>query len=619
MAKKVDKDELFEKLKKLYLRDMGVIREWRLQARRDYNFYNGHQFSDDDMRKFADLGINVQPFNRIFPVVNAVTGSEIQNRRTVRYIPRKQGDAIVDELLTNAAQWFRDVSHADTEDSDVFADAVICGLGGSEVLLDYETEAQGLPTINRLDPFAIVWDTNSKKANFLDAHHLFYEARITLEEAKAMFPDENEEDLNADWIDGLGDTLYKDYGLTATDDVDIFVTIVEARYKELEYYWVYTDLETGESMEVSNKDARKLKEMGYQVDKRHRYIVKKAFLGSKVLGDVEEPLAPRGSFGWNFITGYLDDYTRHYYGLVRSMVGAQSTYNDFWANMIRTVKSQVTPGLYIEENALLDVNSAGITLGDPAAVTILKDRGLSKIRVKDVPSLPPDYYNLFKESERALTQTTGLSEEFLGTRGVTQAGILEQQRKQSSLNILSSIFDSLSRYKRGQGKDILYLIQNFLSDGRLIRIVGKEGEKYIPLMQSDQTNLEYDIKVEDVPNTLNDKQSKFEMIMQIATSFKEYLPPEVMLKLLEYTPLDASLIAEIKEIVIKSKEEAEQKEQMAQMAKMGGGQQSPNPLPMQPQEGQVEMHPIEPQAPVEPNELGDVQEMIQQLQAREGN
>ncbi|MEL6088669.1 hypothetical protein AAFT18_01195, partial [Bartonella schoenbuchensis] len=78
------------------------------------------------------------------------------------------------------------------------------------------------------------------------------------------------------------------------------------------------------------------------------------------------------------------------------------------------------------------------------------------------------FFQLFNEARESLTHVTGLSAEFIGTREVNQANVLENTRRQSTLNLLAGLFDNLKLYRCRQGKIILYLIQNYLSDGRLI-------------------------------------------------------------------------------------------------------------------------------------------------------
>ncbi|MDD9333898.1 MAG: phage portal protein, partial [Bartonella sp.] len=128
-----------------------------------------------------------------------IVGAERNNKREVQFQPRQIGAAIPNELLTGAAEWFRDEAEAEYADSDAFQDMIICGMGWTDTRLDYETNPEGVPTVRRLDPLKMVWDANAVRSNLVDAQRLWYVDRKSIEDAKNLFPDMALEDLNADW------------------------------------------------------------------------------------------------------------------------------------------------------------------------------------------------------------------------------------------------------------------------------------------------------------------------------------------------------------------------------------------------------------------------------------
>src|SRR5690606_4710910 len=119
-------------------------------------------------------------------------------------------------------------------------------------------------------------------------------------------------------------------------------------------------------------------------------------------------------------------------------------------------------------------------------------------------------------------------------------------------------FDSLRRYRKRQGRIMLYLIQNHLADGRLIRIVGKGKEQYIPLVREQVASSKYDIIVDDSPTSPNEKERTWAIIMQMLPMVRDFLTPPMALELLDYSPLPASMVAGLKEAATTQQEQQSQ-------------------------------------------------------------
>ena len=121
-------------------------------------------------------------------------------------------------------------------------------------------------------------------------------------------------------------------------------------------------------------------------------------------------------------------------------------------------------------------------------VTYLKPGALSGANPKFAPKpqaqFPASTFQLMEFAITSLRDVTGVNVEILGSRaGAGQAASLDLQRKQSAMTILQPLFDSLRRYRKEQGRLLLYLIENYLSDGRLIKIVGADQAQYVPLVR----------------------------------------------------------------------------------------------------------------------------------------
>lgn len=569
-----DRDDLTKKLIGWYRQDMRHVVEWRKKGRECFEFYACDQWSEEDKRILDSQNRPAMTFNRIAPLVNAITGSEINNRREVQYLPREEGDARANEVLTAAGEWFREQTDAEDEESDMFEDAVIGGMGWSDTRLDFEEDPDGSPKITRLDPFKMGWDGDATKPNLEDARRLWYVDKKPLSEWQEMFPDVAPEMLNASWANTGEDDEKSPHDQNEAnfyqggqdqyleDPGKKLCTIVEFRWIEKVPYFRGPDLQTpGKLREYDEKQVAILRKdnPGFPAVRQYKKVVKRAFVGKQVLADPDQPLVPPGLFGWECVTGYRDKVKNHFYGVVRAAIDPQRWSNKFFSQVMYLLNSQSKGGVMAERGAFENDRDAeeSWTKADSITYTAKGALAAGKVQPKPVAQFPAGFFTLFQESKEAISQVTGLSPEFVGTREVDQAGVLEYQRRQSSLNLLASLFNSLRRYRKRQGRVMLYLIQNYLSDGRLVRIVGQDRKQYVPLTKEAVASSTYDIIIDDAPTSPNEKDRTWQILQAMLPMLKDMITPEVILEILPYTPLPASFVDKLKQ----------QAQQQAQMPK----------------------------------------------------
>jgi len=83
-------------------------KNWRTEAREDFDFYIGDQWNREDRQILEEELRPPITFNRVAPVINAVVGHEVSNRQEVRFYPREKGDDHPTEILTDALKWVDD-------------------------------------------------------------------------------------------------------------------------------------------------------------------------------------------------------------------------------------------------------------------------------------------------------------------------------------------------------------------------------------------------------------------------------------------------------------------------------------------------------------------------------
>jgi hypothetical protein len=66
--------------------------------------------------------------------------------------------------------------------------------------LDYDEDPAGLYIEESLDPLEMYWDSAARKKNLSDAKRMIRVRKMPLGDARQLFPDFNEYDLNAKWV-----------------------------------------------------------------------------------------------------------------------------------------------------------------------------------------------------------------------------------------------------------------------------------------------------------------------------------------------------------------------------------------------------------------------------------
>lgn len=557
-------DHDLEEFKSWFKADSMHSHDWRLESKEAYDFVAGTQWSQEDA---AYLKLSLRPlvtFNRIAPVVDSVTGLEVNNRQQVCYFPRHVGDAGMDELLTGAAKWCRDECQAEDEESDSFSDLVICGMGWTETKVTYDEDLDGKLVIDRQDPLLHYWDSGATKKNLSDARRVWYVKDIPLMQAEEMFPDSSPEDLHAEWAAGNGESADKPHNAQEApfyrndqsgniDRVKNHVRIAELQWWEHITIYRMIDPMSGKEIKLTSEEYEKLLKrfrlLGVpapQAIKQRSKKYWKAFIGGKVLQITDGP--EQGGFTRKCMTGKRDRNKASWYGLVRAMIDPQKWANKWLSQTMHILNTNAKGGLLAEPDAFENPQQAEDSWAQSDAITWLKRGGMGKIQEKPKGDLPSGMQNLMEFAIGSIRDVSGINLEMLGAADRNQPGILEHQRKQAAMTILAGLFDSLRRYRKEQGKLLLFYITTYLSDGRLIKIGGPDEAKYVPLIRNPDV-AEYDVVVDDMPNAVDVKEATW-AALQPMMPLLEKAPPKVLMSTLKYSPLPASLVGEITDAVM---------------------------------------------------------------------
>lgn len=574
----------FETLKSWVSADWQALSEWREAAEKEYAFKDGHQWTDAEKADLEERSRVPVVFNRVQVILASVSGSEINNRTEVRFIPREIGDAKPNEILTAGAEWFRDEANAEDEESQAFEDDLVCGIGWTETLLDYTADTDGAPRVVRIDPLEMCWDAHSHRKGLQDATRMARVRPIPISEAKDMFPEADLADLNADWISAdkdegeehlqlIGDQ-YKSGRKGGGETSGSTVTVVQAQWRERVRAVEYVDPQDGERKEMPKGDWDKLAKVmpvDIAIPNRPvtRYVWKQAFLGKSGILLENQPCKDGSTF--KAITGNYDRKEKRFYGLLRVMMDPQKYANKWLSQTLHIINSNSKGGVMYEAGAVEDAGKFEEGWAAADSAVMVRDGALSqgKIQPKPQVQMPAALMQLTQFAISTIRDTSGVSLELMGMADRQQAGVLEYQRKQASMTTLAVYFDSLRFYRKQQGEVILSFLRDHIAPtGRLVRLVREGLAEYVPLATETGTR-KYDVIVDDSPAAPNEKERTWAIMESLMPVMREAgMGLEDWADVLDYSPLPSSFAEKLRAKAAEQKNKAHEDpaQQMAMQA-----------------------------------------------------
>lgn len=562
----VSDDPIVSKVYKCRKESDAFLGDWREHAKVWYDLVSNKQWTADekaDMEKKRRIPVQ---FNRIAAVINAVCGSEVSNRQEVKYLPRTMGDVNTNDILNSASQWARDETNAEDEESDAFRDLTICGYGWTESYMDYEETPEGKACVYRRSPFSMRYDPSSRRRNLADKKWVQADDYMSKEAIIARWGEDKFEEITVAPQVPDDDTTPHDAtnawkyenDQSGKDNKKGNYTVIHHCWYETKRAFRVLDAETQKIVEVDKDRLTEIKKIpefanikAVPFDKR---VYKYAFVcGSALLESGDSPC--QCGFPYECMTGYRNQTDGWFYGLAWPMEDPQKFANKFLSQLMHIFSSNAKGGLMVEKGAIDNQRKFEEDWAKADSIVTVAGGAISqnKIKEKPLPPYPTQAENLLNFCVSSLPMTSGVNVELLGLADRQQAGIVESQRTKAALTILATLFDALRLYRKRQGKVMAYYILEYLSDGRLIRITGNQGDmQYIPLMKQ-RDFMEYDVIVDEAVSSRDVKERTWVVMSQLLPMIQGMgipIPPGV----LDYSPLPTGLIADWKKEITQARQ-----------------------------------------------------------------
>ena len=165
--------------------------DWRDEATEDFGFVSGEkQWAHKDKKLLEDSGRPAITINKIKPLINVLSGYQRLNRYDIDFLPRTNDDMDLCQVRKGITKYVMDRCDYEYQESNVFLDGAIGGIGWFEVKYTFDREVMdGEAEILREDPLSMYVDPEARKPDFSDAKFIIRAKWVDKEELKLMYPE----------------------------------------------------------------------------------------------------------------------------------------------------------------------------------------------------------------------------------------------------------------------------------------------------------------------------------------------------------------------------------------------------------------------------------------------
>lgn len=559
-ANSLDSEETQAQAKKLmeFRRQARINQaENRAEMATDQDYYDGIQWSEEDLRVMEARGQAPLVFNLAATTIRWVTGTEKRTRIDYRVLGRRTEAVKPAQSKTSLLKYLQDVNKAQFERSRAFADAAIVGLGWLEDGIKNDPEDE--PLFVRFESWRNVWyDPLSIAPDMSDARFLFREKWIDLDIAQLMFPQRAKEleaaadnilttsQESAEFGTAYNPYLYGDpdsYGTVYGEPGDILgmgsrkrVLMCEAWYRVPQKVKVLRGEGTWNGSIYNPKDGIHQWALSNGVASTYdavKMVMRLMIMCVNRNGFVvcQDSISPywHNRFTLTPVWGYRRGRDNAPYGIMRGLRDASDDFNKRRAKALQLLS---TKQVIADKGAVDNKNDAMDEIARPDG-WIEKNPG-KELTIKENTQLAPAHINMMEQDARYIQEAAGVTDENLGRQTNAISGKAIEARQNQGYTATSDLFDNLRLAIQLTGERQLSLIEQFYDEEKVLRLTGerKSDLQFVTLNGPEGVNVitehqaDFVVDEQDFRSTI--RQAMFDTIMEMVPK----LPPEIGLKIL---------------------------------------------------------------------------------------
>jgi hypothetical protein len=558
-----------KKAKEYFVRAVDADVKWQKEAREDFKFRDGDQWSQEEKQILEEELRPILTFNLTKSSIDLIMGMNEDNRIIHRASPVEVTDGFLAEVLNDVSDFIIESEDFEGEEDSALESAAICGRGF--VAIDFVPDPKRFGEIQlsevEIAVHEVHFDPAARRKDLGDAAYVCWDRWLTLPEFNMKYPSIKgkrlEDIISAGRMFGINTVAEANMPQSAfevpydisSDDSDYetpldmnfydkskeMVRVIHMEYWDTfqrYYVWNPVDRVWGEAPEKPSTETKAMfeEEFGQPMvvesvtDRKIKWL---QFIGDEILFDGDSPL-PYDGFSIVPVFAYSDvsKRTMNHFGLVRLVRDPQKEINKRWSQALNMLNQQVQPGIYAETDAFVDAQQAQQSMKEAGAITWTNAGALTggKIKERTVPTFPNAPMQMEQYSQDIMKKITGINPDLMGQdRGRQEPGVVVRLRQQQGMTLLKPLFKSYNKAKQELYKRLLSIIMAYMPDEQIMRILG-QNDRYqvdhnagvivdLPTKMSaefrDVRNLEYNIKAEESPGNMSKRMMEMTALLEM--------------------------------------------------------------------------------------------------------
>ena len=496
------KNDILNEVETWFSSDSTWDSDWRDNAKVWYQYYDGDQWTDDEITALKDRGQAVTTYNHIKPSIDSLIGSERQNRPKVTMAGRTLDDGRLAQAKTSLYNYITYNSSTDDQIDEMIKDAYITGRGWMHVYPEENNDKQVDLLHVHVDYRDIFVDPLSRNDDLTDCRRIHHAVFTDSDIIKQMFPSFEEDS---------GDAVIS--GFETSSEEEMWFEKADRTRPRLINTW-YVD-EKGDTVSCIWVKGQIL-----SIEKNKYSNIKFPYVQYTLNRDINN----------------------YPYGFTRNMVSAQDEVNKRHSKALHYLNAKQ---VLAEENAFVNWEDAKKTLAKPDGIVKLQDGALTEGRVQVIDNTPlaAAHLQLLEIAKQEIFASAGINAAFLGQSSQYESAKKTQTSIAASQTSLVPALNKLRRTRHQLAEITMKLVPQFYVDKRIIRILNEKGDyEFMPLnhtqladddtlqMINDMSADDVDVIIEDAPAGLNEREEQFNQLLQIQGQTADPIPMDVLLR-----------------------------------------------------------------------------------------